>query len=93
MKEPSTQNPRIHWSFRQQLLLCFVVFLIDILLAHLFQTGVFHNLSWLVWGLLFLVNPVWPEGWIPISPSHQNKGLRIAGAILILIGLTARFGI
>lgn len=82
-------------TFKQQVKVCIAVFIIDIVLAHLFQTGLFHNLSWLVYGAMFLVNPVLPERWwsARMHPKAAVTGLRIAGAICIYIGLTGRFGI
>ena len=82
-------------TFKQQILLCFAVFIIDILLAHIFQSGIFHNISWLIYGILLLVNPVFPEQWGigKIHPRAEVNGCRIAGAICIYIGATGRFGI
>lgn len=93
MKEPKTHPPLIPLTFHQQVLVCFAIFLADILLAHLFQTGIFHNISWVLWGILFLLNPVWPESWVNMYPESGKKGARIAGGIMVLIGLIFRFGI
>lgn len=83
----------VNLTFKQQIKLCIGVFIIDIVLAHLFQTGLFHNLTCLIYGGLFFVNPVWPEGWINVYPEQRKKGVRIAGVICIIIGLITRFGV
>ena len=82
-------------TFKQQVIVCFVVFIISIILAHTFQFGWFHNLSWLIYGVIFIVNPVWPERWwnAKVHPKAATIGCRIAGAICIYIGATGRFGI
>lgn len=82
-------------TFKQQIGVCFAVFILDIVLAHLFQTGLFHNLSWLVYGAMFLVNPVLPEQlWsAKMHPKEAVTGIRIASAICIYIGLTGQFGV
>lgn len=93
MKENGTKKGLIHLTFKQQMKVCFAVFIVDIFLAHWFQSGVFHNLSWVLWGALFLLNPVWPERWSSAYPESGKKGARIAGGIMVIIGLIFRFGI
>lgn len=81
-------------TFKRQIEVCFAVFIIDIVLAHLLQTGLFHNLSWLVYGAMFIINPVLPEQWWDVRMRPKAvTGIRIAGAICIYIGLTGQFGI
>lgn len=82
-------------TFKQQFTIGIAVFIIDIVLAHLFQTGLFHNLSWLIYGGLFIVNPVLPESFVSskIHPKAGIIGCRIAGLICIIIGLLLRSGI
>ncbi len=93
MKEQKNHKRLIRFTFHQQFKVCFTVFILNIILAHLFQTGVFHNFSRLICGVLFLWNPVWPETWVTCYPESQKLGARIAGAILIILGLICRFGI
>lgn len=83
----------VNLTFKKQISICIAVFIMDIVLAHLFQTGLFHNLTWLIYGVLFFINPVWPEEWVNVYPEQREKGVRIAGAICIIIGLITKFGI
>ena len=82
-------------TFKQQVIVCFAVFIINIILAHTFQSGWFHNLSWLIYGVLLIVNPVLPEQWCNAKayPKSATIGCRIAGAICVYIGATGQFGI
>ncbi len=80
-------------TFRLQCRICIFIFLINILLAHLFQTGLFHNLTFLICGGLFLAHPVCPEHWGSAYPDGWERGFRIGGAILMVLGLITRFGI
>ncbi len=80
-------------TFFQQFTLCVSMGLVCILCAHLFQTGLFHNVYWTSCGVLFLVNPVWPEFLFSPYPEKQRLGARIAAVIMICLGLLGRFGI
>lgn len=93
MSGGNAMKKRFKLTFRQQCGICILVFLMNILLAHLFQTGLFHNLTWLICGGLFLVHPVCPENWFTVYPKSLEEGFRIGGAILIVLGLITRFGI
>lgn len=83
----------LRFTFRQQCILCAAVFLLDIVLAHLMNTGLFHNLTWLIWGVLFLLNPVTPESWSAADPNSREKGARIAGILFVVVGLIFRSGV
>ena len=80
-------------TFRQQAIVGLAIFIVNILLAHLFQTGLFHNLGWMIWGGLFLINPVWPEKWLVFDTKTMKRNVRIGAVLCIVIGLITRFGI
>lgn len=84
---------RISMTFQQQFRLCMVIMIVNIVLAHLTKIAWFHNLSWLIWGILFFMNPVWPESWLDAWPERRRKGVRIASLVMVVIGLITRFGI
>ena len=92
MKHRSPRKKLIRFRFTQQLTLCFGLFLCNGLLAHGLGCGWFHNLSWVLSGLLFLVNPVLPEPWHDFHSDALRREARIAGAVLLFIGLVVRFG-
>ena len=80
-------------TFRQQLRLCLGADLLFVLLSLALGQGWFHNLHFLVWGLLFLWNPVWSEDWLNIWPEKRRLGIRIGAGLLLWIGLFGRFGV
>ena len=66
------------------LLLCFV-------LAHITKQGVFTNVGWVISGLFFVINPVWPKMWDWKDHKYLKLGSRIGGILAIVIGLITRF--
>lgn len=74
-------------SFKRQIILGIVVIIMGNSLAFGFHNGIFSNIAWTFYGLLFLLNPVCPE-------RHDGKkgklGARIAGVICIVLGLITR---
>ena len=50
----------------------------------------FENLGWIAYGMLFLIHPVWGAG--AANTPHIRTYVRLAGAAIILIGLTLRIG-
>ena len=79
-------------TFRTQFRLCLLASLACMVLARLSRIDWFHNLNFLLWGGLFLWNPVWPESLVTPWPEKLRLGLRIGAILLLYIGLTGRFG-
>ena len=78
-----------YWQIRISLgllILCFV-------LATVTRTAWLHNLGWIIYGLFFIINPVWPKAWDWHEPKKLRLGCRIAGALCIFIALITRFGV
>ena len=80
-------------TFRQQVLVGIGLIVLSAVLSQLFHDGVFHQIAWIVYGLMFLLNPVWPESWTHVDPEKMKKGCYIGGVICILVGVLTRFGI
>lgn len=53
-----------NWTFGQQFAVLLVVLVVCNVLSFVTRIGWFHNLGWLLYGLLFLVHPVWPRSWV-----------------------------
>ena len=53
----------------------------------------YYNLAWAFTGLIFFINPVYPQNAIHLKEEKAKKGIRIAGMILVFIGLTNGFGV
>lgn len=75
-------------TFQRQIVLGIVLIIVGNLLAFTFHNGIFSNIMWILYGLLFILNPVYPE---QSDSKKGKKGARIAGIICIAVGLLTRF--
>ena len=82
-----------HLTFKQQMLVGIGLIILSIILSQVFRNGIFHNIAWIIYGLLCVLNPVWPESRTYADPQKMKKACYIAGAICIMIGLLTRFGV
>ena len=57
------------------------------------HNGLFLNGAWILYGVAFLIHPVWPESWAYADPVKMRRGARIGGCLCILVGLLTRFGV
>ena len=75
-------------TFKRQIILGLLLIIIGNILAFVCHNSSFSNIAWMMYGLLFLFNPVHPE-------CYDNKkgkcGVRIAGIICIVVALIMRF--
>lgn len=77
-------------TYGKQMVLCFVLMGLGHLLSWITARGFFQNLGWIACGMLFLLHPVWSEN--AVRSSHIKTYVRLAGAIVILIGCVFRAG-
>ncbi len=80
-------------TFKQQMLVGIGLIILAGILSQVFHNGIFHNIAWVIYGLLFIINPVSPESWAYADPKKMKKGCYIAGAICIIIGILTYFGV
>lgn len=53
--------------------------------------GLFSNVVWIIYGLLFLVDPVYPER--HIEERNEKISARIIGIIIIIVGQFTKFDV
>ena len=75
-------------AFKKQILLGVILVILANILAFAFHRGLFSNIAWIVYGLLWIVHPVCPE---QTDAKKGRLAARLAGAVCILIGLVTRF--
>lgn len=76
-------------TFKRQIILGVVLIIAGNALAFALHKGIFSNIAWIIYGVLFILNPVYPER---CYDSKKGKfGARIAGIGCIVIGLLTRF--
>ena len=77
-------------TFKRQLFLGIVLIIAGNILAFIFRKGIFSNIAWILYGLLFIINPVYPERYRD-NGGKAKIAVRIAGIVCIIVGLITRF--
>lgn len=76
-------------TFKRQIILGIILIIVGNMFAFVFHNGIFSNIAWIMYGLLFIINPLYPEQYI--IERKGKIGARIAGIICIIVGLLTRF--
>lgn len=78
-------------SFKKQMIIGLVFLFLMHICSTVFKNGIFVNIAWIAYGLLFVINPVCPEK----SKEVKNIRLwiRLAGVLCIILGIMTRFGV
>lgn len=82
----------IKFTFKQQIITTAIVLLGTFLLSILLKQGIFFNLGWIVSGLMFVLNPVYPDLSVNANVDNIEKSIRVVGIVLVAIGLSGFFG-
>ena len=82
----------IKFTFKQQIITTAIILLGTFLLSILLKQGIFFNLGWIVSGLMFVVNPVYPDLSVNANLDNIEKSIRVVGTVLVAIGLSGFFG-
>lgn len=75
-------------TYEAQLTISFIIVILGNILTDIFDFWIYHSIAYVICGLLFIVHPV-----IPKRLEGSEKAVfwtRIAGVILILIGIFTR---
>lgn len=82
------------WTFGKQIGIGMILLFASGCLAAVLHNTVFLNLAWILYGLLFVIHPVYPEqAKFRYSEEVAQKIARMAGLICIAIGLVTEFGV
>ena len=79
-------------TFRIQIIIGIILIIIANVLSFALHNGIFSNISWVIYGLLFIINPVYPERYSN-NEKKAKLGVRIAGIICVAVGLLTRFAV
>ena len=77
-------------TFKRQIFGGIILIIAGNIFAFVFHKGIFSNIVWIIYGLLFIINPVYPEQY-RYNEKKAKMGARIAGIICIIVGLITRF--
>ena len=69
-------------TFKQQIFIGIILIIVGNVLALFLQKGLFANIAWVLYGLILIVNPVYPERYSN-DVKKAKLGSRIAGIICI----------
>ncbi len=77
-------------TFKQQIFIGIILIIVGNVLALFLQKGLFANIAWVLYGLILIVNPVYPERYSN-DVKKAKLGSRIAGIICILVGILTKY--
>lgn len=77
-------------TFKRQMCIGVAAVVIGFVLGMITRRGAYCNIGCVIYGLLFLIHPVVPEG-LPMGKIERFL-MRTVGGIIFAIGLVGRFG-
>ena len=80
-------------NFRTQIIVTLILVIVGFMSSLWFDKDIDYNLAWAFTGLVFFINPVYPPNIVRLEREDAEKGIRIAGMILVFIGVTNGFGV
>ena len=81
-------------SFKAQVYMSLVILVCVFVLGQFFKMGILHNIGWIIIGLLFLINPVWPKAVDWRDHDELKKGIRIGSVLVIIVyGFLVHYGV
>lgn len=87
------EEAKMKINFRTQIIVTTILVIVGFLSSLWFAKDIYYNLAWTFTGLVFFINPVYPKNLTNLEQEKAKKGIRIAGMILVFIGLTNGFGV
>lgn len=75
-------------TFSRQLTLGMLIMAICLVIAFVAKIEVFQNIAWILYGLLFFINPVVPQNVPDGKIKIARIAIRICGVIIIYLGVT-----
>lgn len=83
---------KMRLTFRTQIIVTMILVIVGFISSLWFNKDMYYNLAWVFTGLIFFINPVY-QNITSLEKERAKKGIRIAGMILVFIGLTNGFGV
>ncbi|HWQ76681.1 MAG TPA: oxidoreductase membrane subunit [Syntrophomonas sp.] len=78
-------------TFKQQIYFGLAIVILGFVLSSIFKQGLFSNAGVIIYGLLFIINPVFPANCENVP--RIRLYMRLAGFIVVVLGLMTRFGV
>lgn len=80
-----------HWTFKTQLLAGTALIVSGCVCGTVLHRSLPANIACALYGLLFVVHPVYPKMWNYMEPRKLALSIRIAGGAVMLVSLFLRF--
>ena len=78
-------------TFSTQLKLGLGILAVGFVLSTVFRQGLFTNIAWGLYGVLFVIHPVFP---IRVTPRKRDLLLlRLAGLLVVALACITKFGV
>ena len=87
------EESKMRINFRTQIIVTLILVIVGFISSLWLAKDIYYNLAWAFTGLVFFINPIYHINITNIEPEKAKKGIRIAGMILVFIGLTNGFGV
>lgn len=76
-------------NFKNQMILGFLIMIAGFVCATIFQQATFYKLGVVIYGLLFVIHPVYPAS---ITNPRMKLYVRLTGIMIVLLSIITRFG-
>ena len=80
-------------SFKAQLMIAAIIVIGCFVFSLYFENDIFYNFTWAFVGVLFFINPVYPESKVHLEEVKAQKAMRIAAVVVFFAGITNGFGV
>ena len=77
-------------TFKQQVFIGIILIIVGNIFALIFHKGWFSNIAWILYGLMFILSPVYPKKYSD-NTKKAKFGARIVGIICILAGVLTKY--
>ena len=75
-------------SYKKQMIIAVIIIILANIMTDIFDFWIYRSVGFVICGLIWIIHPVWPNG-AEVS-KRTLLWTRIAGVILILIGVFTR---
>lgn len=77
-------------TFKRQVFIGIMLIAVGNILALILHEGLCANIAWVLYGLVLIINPVYPERYS--NDTQKTKwGIRLAGIICVLVGVLTQY--
>lgn len=77
-------------TFKHQVFIGIILIVVGNVIALILHKGVLANIAWILYGLVLILHPIYPERYSNDVKSAK-LGSRIAGIICILVGILTKY--